>query len=131
MSHWQRPPQPPERRREGAAGEREPRAGADSEEEAGRTEGLQDTRKGAGSAALSVDQSEDARRAAAGATNSPGSGDAAGAGCLASPGVWLRGSCAELELGQRGEGKKQPPRKALRRAELRSWLRAGSPGPAR
>lgn len=35
------------------------RAGADSEEEAGRTEGLQDTRKGPG-AALSVDQSEDA-----------------------------------------------------------------------
>ena len=130
MSHWQRPPQPPERRREGAAGEREPRAGADSEEEAGRTEGLQDARKAARSAALSVDQSEDARRAAAGATSSPGSGDAAGAGCLASPGVWLRGSCAEQEPGQRG-GRKQPPRKALRRAELRSWRRAVSPGPAR
>lgn len=75
----------------GQLGREEPRAGADSEEEAGRTEGLQDARKAARSAALSVDQSEDARRAAAGATNCPGSGDAAGAGCPASPGVWLRG----------------------------------------
>lgn len=95
-------------------------------EKAGKTEGLQDTRKVARGSALSVDQSKDVQRAKAGSTSSPRTGDVAGAGCPASQGIGLRGSCAEQDLGQRGggEGRKQTPGKALW-----DWRRAGSPGP--
>ncbi|XP_077849451.1 uncharacterized protein LOC144339264 [Macaca mulatta] len=125
-------PAPGEAAGGGSWGEREPKAPADSER---RQAGPKDARKAARGTAVSVDQSEDARRAAvAGATCRPGPGDAAGAGCPESPGVGLRGSRAELELGQRGRGRRGrqlPPRKAQRRADLQDWRRAGSPGPAR
>lgn len=49
----------------------------------------------------------------------PRAGDAAGAGCPASPGVGLRGSRAEQELGPRGGGRgRQAPGKARSRVEL-------------
>ena len=73
-------------------GERSPEPGLTARRrQAGRTGYRTRGRRPGAQLALSVDQSEDARRAAAAATNSRGSGDAAGAGCPASPGVRLRG----------------------------------------
>lgn len=71
------------------------------------------------------------RRAAAGATNSPGSGDAAGAGCLRVRESGCAAHVLSWSLG-REEKEKQPPRKALRRAELPgAGSEPESPGPAR
>lgn len=97
---------------------REPGAGADRESRrAGRKDGRTPGRRPGHSCKCGPKRG----RAASGSGDDerPRAGDAAGAGCPASPGVGLRGSRAEQELGPRGGGRgRRAPGKARSRVEL-------------